>query len=546
MISDFKRAIASVDRNLEILSDLYESISCRLRSGLEKMAADMMLSIENVKSRCEKKAAEIDVKKCEGAVHQNMAITLASYEADLVRRESITTKIENQIHQLDNCSSIENMEITLSNTMSVFESVILLLTPSWKKMLIFTIQTNLRHQPFLVASLLIDAPLKSRYTDATRYIRGQIEGAGITVVGTTQDGAMPIINTTSSGRPTLMTEVWRQEGKKLESALSELPNIVEKRLCIRTMVVDNSELYMRSSSYQLFEQSTKLRFFNSMGSLLSPTIKALLVTRESGEPSLLHTSMKTFALAKLSDQSAFLFNDLLGGVLGNFDSLEEKIRDTFEGICFEDSSQGMRNKPNTFPGQMNGLRFFEVAAASAFLDLKSFKLGEAKILLQRLLVNARVLGLADDTEDPADFFHNIFQPEKHPTVPNLHVVGMVDYEHKFKNLFELVSRYGFPGIPANAFWDMAEDPVMAGKFSTGWFGRDIHRVKQSYHLVSKDCEEYFELKGNTEAALFCRVFRQLIRACDEKGNSREARLGFFKEFQEYFDSKVFIERFLTI
>jgi hypothetical protein len=146
--------------------------------------------------------------------------------------------------------------------------------------------------------------------------------------------------------------------------------------------------------------------------------------------------------------------------------------------------------------------------------------------------------MADDTDDPADLFDNIYQPEKHPTIPNLHVVGMVDYEHKLKNLFELVSRHGFPGIPANAFWDMAEDPVMAGKFSTGWYGRDIHRVKQSYHMVALDVEEYFELKGNIEAALFCRVFRQLIRALDEKGNSQETRLDFFRQFQEYFDSKV--------
>jgi hypothetical protein len=342
LVTDFSRDYSVLEQDPSLLTESFEGIASRLRLGLMKMASDLKLSIEISKERFMKKASEVALKKEEGVIHQNMAITLASYEADLNRRESITNEIEAQIDHL-NCSSVDKMEATLAKSLSVFESVLLLLTPSWKKILIFTLQTNLRHQPFLVASFLIDTPNKKRYKEASEYIRGKIEEAGITVVGTTQDGAMPLINTTSSNRATMMTEVWRQVLKRIESGMASLSNTGERRVFLRRLFTEHSMMYTMEASHKRFKQSIKLYHFNA-GSLLSPSIMALLVAGDTKDSNSIYRRIVTFALTKLSTESAEEFSTLLKEVLLEQDIItEDRLREVFEGVVFnglDDSLQG--------------------------------------------------------------------------------------------------------------------------------------------------------------------------------------------------------------
>ena len=147
------------------------------------------------------------------------------------------------------------------------------------------------------------------------------------------------------------------------------------------------------------------------------------------------------------------------------------------------------------------------------------------------LYRARLQELKSNTDDPADFFNHMYQPEKDIRTNEV-VHHREDHNHLLKRLISRLREGYIPNFDLRCLREALRDPS-TGLTYEALTGKNKQSVPDCERMISRGVVQFLKMRGYKNEARVLEIFRQWHLAADGRGICEEDRSRYFKEMKDW-------------
>lgn len=154
-----------------------------------------------------------------------------------------------------------------------------------------------------------------------------------------------------------------------------------------------------------------------------------------------------------------------------------------------------------------------------------------KSLMAIYLYRSRLQELKNNLDDPADFYNNMYQPEK-DTHTNEFVHHREDHNHLLKRVISRLREGYIPNFDLRCLREALRDPS-TGLTYEALTGKNKQSVPDCERMISRGVIQFLKTGGYSYEARVLEIFRHWHLAADGRGISEEVRSSYFKEMKDW-------------
>ena len=142
----------------------------------------------------------------------------------------------------------------------------------------------------------------------------------------------------------------------------------------------------------------------------------------------------------------------------------------------------------------------------------------------------KIADLRHHESNPADFCHNLYQPEKDANGEFIH--HREDHNHLLKRIITRLREGYIPGLDLRSLRDALND-ASTGLTYEALTGKNKQSVPDCERLINPGVMAFLERKGDVSGAYVIKLLHNWHKAVDGRGLSEEQRSAFCQDMKEW-------------
>ena len=147
------------------------------------------------------------------------------------------------------------------------------------------------------------------------------------------------------------------------------------------------------------------------------------------------------------------------------------------------------------------------------------------------MYRSRLQELKDNPDDPADFYHYLYQPEKDVRT-NEYVHHREDHNHLLKRVISCLREGHIPNFDLRSLRNALHDPN-TGLTYEALTGKNKQSVPDCERVVSRGVIEYLEKNKYCNEAKILKIIHNWHKAVDGRGLSEDLRSKYLSDMKDW-------------
>lgn len=154
-----------------------------------------------------------------------------------------------------------------------------------------------------------------------------------------------------------------------------------------------------------------------------------------------------------------------------------------------------------------------------------------KSLIAIYLYRSQLQKLRDNPDDPADFFQNLYQPEKDVRT-NEYVHNREDHNHLLKRVISCLREGHIPDFDLRSLQEALHDPN-TGLTYEALTGKNKQSVPDCELVISRGVIEFLVMNGHVSEARILGIIRNWHKAVDGRGLNEDLRSRYLSDMKDW-------------